>query len=58
MKNDVVFTNEMNQFGFVVLPIVFPILSVFLGPNFRVGNVSNRGIEPHIKYFSFFKEIY
>ena len=52
MKDDVIFSYEMNQFGILAFPVWGPVLPVLFGPFFGHGNVANRCIEPNVQYFS------
>ena len=49
MEHDVVLSDEMNKLGILVLPPFLPALrKKFLG----VGNITDRGVEPHIKHLA------
>ena len=53
MKNDVVFTDKMNEFGVIAFPVIFPVFIVFFRPSFGRGDVTDRRVKPHVQHFSF-----
>ena len=51
MKNNIVFSDEMQHPCFIVFPVRFPVFSMFFCPFFCGRNISDRCIKPNIKYF-------
>ena len=49
VEDDIVFANEMHQFGLLVLPPLLPVVAFQL---FGEGYVTYRGIEPYIQYLA------
>ena len=52
MKNNVVLTNKMHQFGIVVIPIRLPVFLMIQRPLLGGTDISYWRVKPHIQYFS------
>ena len=53
MKNDIVFTNKMNQLGIFIIPIRFPVFIIIDSPLFCSADITDGCIKPYIQHFSF-----
>ena len=52
MENDVVFSDEVNEFCFFVFPPFFPVCTSFFTYFYCVRDITDWSVEPDIKHFA------
>ena len=53
MENNIILAYKMNQFGFFIVPVRFPVFSVIQAHCFGGTDITDWRIKPYIQHFSF-----